>query len=319
MKDVKRISKLKLELYHLDAVTNKERKVIEEALATDNELRLRYENIKKSDQELEHLFNLNKTPVLTVINNENISRNYKRRNVFIGIGVAAAILCLLIPSFFYIKGRDLNTGIANIIEDDNTNIEEIKIISEIVVDIIEDDVKRSNEIERIVNLPIEIKETENRNEETITNNMTGGVSIAVIPNTEQGVYIRGGAETPEQNTDISTEQANISIPPGITFIFDSMFANRQLTEISIPERIIFIGNNAFANNQIRNVVVPNNIISIGSNAFGNNPLIRITIGANVLIDDDAIPGNFSIVYNTGGMAEGTYTRNNTYSNEWSKQ
>jgi len=134
---------------------------------------------------------------------------------------------------------------------------------------------------------------------------------------ESGVYVRG--VTTEQKQTDTAEQNTISIPTGINFIFDSMFANRGLTEITIPERITFIGNNAFANNQISNVLIPNNVTSIGSGAFSNNPLVRVTIGANVHIDDDAIPGYFANFYNDNGKTIGTYTRANVTSNEWRKQ
>jgi hypothetical protein len=93
------------------------------------------------------------------------------------------------------------------------------------------------------------------------------------------------------------EPPNINIPPGISFIFENMFANRDLTFVIIPSRIT----------------------SIGKDAFTGNPLLSVSIGADVSIEDSAFPGNFSRAYNNYGKLAGTYTRPNTDSEAWVKK
>jgi len=326
MKDKKRaakaayITQFMLELYHLNIVTDKERKLIEDALSKDDDLRLRYEELKNLDKEIKAKYKLNEPSVFTIIKNDNdkiINKTniLKTKKIIIGLGIAALIICLCIPAFFYfsnLKNKGANAEITRNDTEHNIRNEDKQEI------VIEENTHIENE--RIVVLPAEIKETEIKIEEnktTRTVRETEPVVIAETPKNESGVYVRG--VTVEQKATETTEQNTISIPSGINFIFDSMFADRGLTEITLPERITFIGNKAFANNQIINVTIPENVTSIGNGAFSNNPLIRVTIGANVHVEDDAIPGNFANFYNTNSKTKGTYIRTNAISNDWRKQ
>jgi hypothetical protein len=116
-----------------------------------------------------------------------------------------------------------------------------------------------------------------------------GISIAAAPEPDTGVHMRGGGQ-PE-------EQPNINVPPGLTFIFENMFADKQLSALVLPSRIT----------------------SIAKNAFAGNPLVSVNIGANVSVHDDAIPGNFAKAYNSYGRAAGIYTRPDNNSEEWEKK
>jgi hypothetical protein len=118
-----------------------------------------------------------------------------------------------------------------------------------------------------------------------------GPEIAVIPAPDTGIRMRGSDPV------MPEEPPNINIPPGISFIFENMFANRSLTFVIIPSRIT----------------------SIGKNAFAGNPLVSVSIGANVSIEDNAFPGNFVKAYNDYGKLVGTYTRPNTDSEAWVKK
>ena len=125
-----------------------------------------------------------------------------------------------------------------------------------------------------------------------------GVYIAAVPETDTGVKTRGGNGGQQNDvTGPSEEEANISIPPGFTFIFENMFANKQLSAVVIPGRIT----------------------SIGKNAFTGNPLVSVTIGANVTVADEAFPGNFKDVYTSHNRAAGTYTRADALSAAWAKK
>jgi len=126
---------------------------------------------------------------------------------------------------------------------------------------------------------------------------TRGTEIAAAPQPDTGVRTRGG-NSGQQNevTTPSEQESNLNIPPGISFIFDNMFANKQLSYAVIPGRIT----------------------SIGKNAFAGNPLLSVTIGANVNIDDGAFPGNFKDVYTSHGSAAGTYIRKDI-NDTWTKR
>ncbi|MDR2970814.1 MAG: leucine-rich repeat domain-containing protein [Bacteroidales bacterium] len=306
MKEISRITQLTLELYHLGAVTRKERKLVEAALLSDSELYTRYKELQKIDKELQQLQTVEKSKVFTVIKNDNMQKSEinlfsGRKKILWGVGIAAVLFCVFIPSFIYFKGRSSDSRIASVTEQDVESEINVEIEQSITLEN-EDNTK---DTERVVINETRVQELgiqNNRQNEPARNDY-----IAVVPEQETGIYTRGGDTTQEQNT----------IPETVTFIFDSMFANRQLTSVTIPERVTFIGDNAFANNQIRSIVIPRNVNSIGSKAFDGNPLTRITIGENVYLDEDAIPGNFANVYTNYGKTSGTYTRTDIYSN-WRK-
>jgi len=283
MKDTKHVTDLMLDLYHLGGASKKEIKIIEDTLAKDPEVKRRYEEIKKFDAQTRARYNLNEPPVFSVIKNDN---HIKNKKVFIGIAAAAVLVCIFALSLNYFSGRTLNNNITYemIKETDLYYTEEEDIF-------IADDKNYKTEHENIVNVPGEKKDAEVKNE---------AVSIAALPDPQPEVYTRGGALEQVTNTvpeQKNTDNTGLNIPPGITFIFEGMFANKQLTEIIIPQRIT----------------------SIGKNAFANNPVVRVTIGANVSIEDSAIPGNFAGMYNDSGKIAGTYIRSNTNSSIWSKQ
>jgi len=320
MKERKRITQFMLELYHLDALTYKERKLIEKALAADNEVYMRYDELKRIDTEIKIKYSLSEQKVFN-LNKESIfykSRNLITKKSLIGIGIAAAIFFLGIPAFIYLSSdRDSKVDIAATDTDQIGAIEEEQ--SLVILDaedqliIITDKEKhsikteenrRSIEIERIVALPNDDKKEEVRTEENLNIIEPLPVIIAELPNNEQKVLTRGGSGTNDQsitNNQVSDEsyreQGNVNIPPGLSFIFDNMFANGEH----------------------RVVIIPNRIRRIGKNAFANNPIVSVTIGADVVLEDDAIPGNFAYVYNNYGKAAGTYERLNITSNEWSKK
>ncbi|MCL1813487.1 MAG: leucine-rich repeat domain-containing protein [Treponema sp.] len=304
MKETYRISQLTLELYYLDAVTVKERKLVETALASDKELRTRYEALQKSDQELrplfaaelQRLFSLDsasnsvnlRDAVVPVSGADRFSHN---RKTILGLAAAAILLLVLVPFLFYFRGHRSSKGneLDHVPEATIYNVEEEEeqAITEPAIIIVDGGSSSGGEI----NPEIDTGSFPDTTEETGLgmDANDGGVVIAGIPEQDTGTHYRGG--TPVE------QQSNINIPEGLTFIFDGMFAGKQLGY----------------------VIIPNRITSIGKNAFADNPLISVTIGTNVRIEDNAIPGNFAGAYNRYGKAAGTYTRSNVSSNEWVKQ
>ena len=128
---------------------------------------------------------------------------------------------------------------------------------------------------------------------------TGNIGSTVLPFPLPGAGVRGEGQIrdPPATSASRGEQTNIDIPAGFTSIFQNMFAYRNLSFVVIPSRIT----------------------SIERNAFIGNPLIRVTIGTGVIMEENAIPGNFAGVYNSGGRAAGTYTRPNPNSEAWEKK
>ena len=319
MREVKRVTQLMLELYHLDALSKKERKFVENALLSDNNVYLRYHELKNIDKELKDKYLFNKSPVFRVIRNKDEiinNNNFKYKKILVGVIIAAGILCICIPVFMYFS-NNINTNIIAdeneqnyeneqivVIEDNNLYIDHERIAinpSELEdTDIKKEDKKPSNEPNRIVNKPNIPKETEveNENKPLIENEV---VTVVTAPDPQPTVYTRGSSNITGQNTapiqSSTPDNSNLNIPPGISSIFDNMFVNKQYTEIIIPQRIT----------------------SIGKNAFADNPIVSVTIGSNVSIDASAIPGSFANAYNNYGKAAGTYTRPDINSNTWSKK
>jgi hypothetical protein len=248
MKRINRVSQLTLELYNRGLATRKERKQVEKALGQV-------------------------TPPALVV--------FRRKKAVVITAIAAILLCAIIPTFFYLKGKNSNKENA-IAESSVSETETTEGLS------LGDD-------EEIEGLEL-ISYDENRfnfEKKTETPVKSDGVTIAAVPETE--VRTRGSKNV--QQPVPSDEQSNIAIPPGLTFIFENMFANKQLTAVVIPERIT----------------------SIAKNAFAGNPLVSVTIGANVNVHDEAIPGNFAKAYNNYGKTAGTYTRSDVNSEEWRKK
>ncbi|MDR2922744.1 MAG: leucine-rich repeat domain-containing protein [Treponema sp.] len=348
MKKTNAVSQLLLERYNRGKVTDKERKTVENAMASDRKIYNRHEAIKKSDEELRRLYPLENLPRLAAVKDmvvpfsENVSATKKRlrqnlpqesnrlriKPLLMGIGAAAAVAVVVFFSLLYwIKGRSSNetpaiaespssgtdtktetTGDAFV--EDNEEIKEIQVSDEPVTETVKTAETKQKETTRRASgrTAAEQKGTAEKTqikekadfqsaEPQSADFQSGGAAIAAAPDT--GIRTRGGADGGQQGggAALPEEQSNIAIPPGITFLFENMFANRNLTFVIIPSRIS----------------------SIGKNAFAGNPLVSVTIGANVNVHDDAIPGNFAKAYNSYGKAAGTYTRANSGSGEWEKK
>jgi hypothetical protein len=308
MKRKDSISELTLELYYRGLATRKERKLVEKALKTDSAIQSRYNALQESEREIQQIlsqeFRRLNIPERTII---PVPR---KKKVVVGfIAAAAILLCALIPVFLYLKGSisHKETAIAESPAEETTHEPDTP-----------EETRLTQNTETIpAPVPIEnkapapeqpavkkkgssndkpkIAETPRRESKPESVDIqSGGTEIAAVPPPDTGVHMRGGNN---QNSTVPEEPSNINIPPGITFIFENMFANKQLSTVIIPSRIT----------------------SIGKNAFAGNPLVSVTIGANVAVDDDAIPSNFAKAYNSYGRVAGTYTRPNTNSEVWVKK
>jgi hypothetical protein len=319
MKKQNRISQLTLELYYRGLATNKERRLVENALATDSDVRRRYEALQESEREIRKLVTreLNRLDMAEV----SASPSPKKKRAAVFILAAAVLLCALIPVILYLKNSGSNKD--NVITEETThelNSEEPDFIEDVPNVEIADPSPSEPQVIRersVSNSRTEIAETprtepvrsaepELRLEPGTAAEAEGrgspparGVSVAIEQPPDTGIRMRGQDQPaePSVTTTVPEVHSNINIPPGITFIFDNMFANSGLTFVVIPSRIT----------------------SIGRNAFQGNPLLSVTIGANVSIEDSAIPGNFAAVYNAGGKAAGTYTRPDINSEAWEKR
>jgi Ca-activated chloride channel homolog len=126
------VSQLMLERYNRGAVSAKERKSVDAALESDTDLRLLYEELKKSDEEIRLLYPLENLPQLAAIKDtvvpisaESFSQNrfenkkssakrrlflwYRSKNFKWGLAAAAAIVCVFFSVFYFIRWRSLNT------------------------------------------------------------------------------------------------------------------------------------------------------------------------------------------------------------------
>ena len=295
MKNRNRISQLTLELYHRGLATNNEHRLAKKALVTDGEVRKRYEALQESDRIIRQL-------VERELNRLNIPERpavppSRKKKAVVGFLLAAIFICALIPVIFYLtnSGSDKDNVLAEETTHETNPPEATGFIEDIP----------SKEIASPVEPPAR-KEPDNagsrnriaenpRTEPALRTEPESGVSVATVPAPDTGIRLRGGDH--DGTPAVPEEPPNINIPPGITFIFDNMFANSGLTFVIIPARIT----------------------SIGKNAFSGNPLVSVTIGANVSIEDNAIPGNFATVYNASGKTAGTYTRPDAQSEAWEKR
>jgi len=332
MKETDQVSTLMLEQYLLGELPAKSRKLVEEALVWDIQLASRYEEIKKSNEEIQSAYPLESLPQLAPFRNAVVqlpttgrsAPDKPKRNAFIrsqprrkqlvwGLCAAAVIVCVFFSVFFYLKGSGPVEENVIAAEPDTETVIPENTISGDPVDNTENAVPpaekvnpRKDESETTVKpVPKTGETTETRQRgianETIIEENTDfqheETAIAAVPETETGIYSRG-SNSAEPQVDAVTppkQETTITIPPFLTVIIENMFADRQLSTVVIPDRIT----------------------SIAKNAFSGNPLVSVTIGAGVDVDDRAFPGNFADVYNNSGRAAGTYTRPNT-AGAWKK-
>jgi len=308
MKPQNRISQLTLELYRRGVATRKERKEVEKALLADASVRKRYEELQELQRETDQLvteemrrLNIQETPPVKAVHSFNIVW---------GIAAAAVLVCVLVPVFVHFRNNNQNKN--NTVAESSVespteettyepdNIEEPKIAENTPIENKpttpkQPAVKESPQKTVIAETSRPEPAKPSTEKEFKPESPTYIVSIAPEPDT--GVRMRGGDN--EQQSDASTpsEQEDKSgIPPGITTIFENMFANKWLAGIVIPDRIR----------------------SVAKNAYAGNPVIVVNIGADVDVHDEAIPGNFAKAYNSYGRAKGIYRRINSNSEEWKK-
>ncbi|MDR1804481.1 MAG: tetratricopeptide repeat protein [Treponema sp.] len=78
MKETKRVSRLLLERYRLDDVSEEQRKLVEAELAADEELRLYYESLEASDSEINRLYPFENFPALTAFRDNAVPADKPR-------------------------------------------------------------------------------------------------------------------------------------------------------------------------------------------------------------------------------------------------
>jgi len=121
------VSQLMLERYNLGKVSANERKFVEAALESDTKLRLSYEELKKSDEEIRLLYPLENLPQLAAIKDTvvpiHISESssnkrfrpgwYRAKSFKWGLAAAAAIVCVVFSVFYFMKWRSSNIMVAD--------------------------------------------------------------------------------------------------------------------------------------------------------------------------------------------------------------
>ena len=118
------ISQFKLELYQLDLASPKERKQVEAALSSDEELRRRYEAIVESDQEIRRRYPYppEKMPVPAAfrdVRKPGFERNAlvrgrlsERKLLLAGLGAAAVLVCVFFFSILSIRNQSKREALA---------------------------------------------------------------------------------------------------------------------------------------------------------------------------------------------------------------
>jgi len=116
------VSQLMLERYNLGKVSSSERKFIEAELESDTQLRLLYDELKKSDEEIRRLYPLENLPQLAAIKDtvvpipidESSSRVrfrqvwYRAKKIKWGLAAAAALVCVVCSVLYFMRWRSLN-------------------------------------------------------------------------------------------------------------------------------------------------------------------------------------------------------------------
>jgi len=224
------------------------------------------------------------------------------------IAAAAIIIIALVPAFLYLKHSSQNNkkAIAEVtIQEKDTQVP--LITDDITEDISDEGTEASpplpvrNEIEssnkKTVIADSKRNEPAKKTTEKEITPDAGKTEIAAMPTPKTRMLFRGESDGQQNNAVTPPEQENNSgIPPGITFIFENMFAGKLYFAIVIPERIR----------------------SIAKNAYAGNPVLYVNIGADVDVHEEAIPGNFAKVYNSYGRQAGIYRSTNNHSEDWKK-
>jgi hypothetical protein len=117
MKKSIEISDFMLTLYHMDALSIRERKFVEAELATNSELRLFYDDFIKEDQEILRRFFLFDLPTMTTPQNTTTPASRKNRfpqnRKLLGLSIAAAAAVVIFFAIFlslnYFRGRNFTT------------------------------------------------------------------------------------------------------------------------------------------------------------------------------------------------------------------
>jgi len=323
MKKQNRISQLTLELYYRGLTTRKETKQVEKVLLTDLSVRERYETLKKQEHEIDQLvskelnrLNIPETPPIQTVHSIKF---------YCGVIAAAAavVIGVLVPVFLHLKHNPNKTNAVAESSAEEIKIEDNSEVESLVNtsgggDGFKSDENENKPEKKAPEQPVK-KEKGNNNKKTVITEkprnepakdskkqelkpdsaelQPGKTEIAAMPTPDTGVRLRGGKDEEQSNTAATPEQEdNSGIPPGMTFIFENMFADKLMVGILIPDRIKRIGKNAYA----------------------GNPVLVVTIGANVDVHEDAIPGNFAKAYNKYGKAAGIYRRKNSETEEWEK-
>jgi len=283
MKKVKYITDFMLDLYHLDALSDKERKMIKTELSKNDELRSRYNELVKEDQKIREYYSLNslndsrsvKEKNDNVSNIINFPKNKKRINTGIVIASAAAVLIVLFISIYFYIGRSAN----------NVN---------------DNSLTQGTEYEQLL---------------AYINEYYDGFfyDMSEMKDTSFSDWDYFKFNDPQELIDrglvvIDGYQRILTIPEGTISIDHNEYSSYSFTDIIISNGVEEINSSAFSDNNIRSIILPESVTSISGYAFAGNPLFSITIGGNVLINGDSFPGNFSVVYDWYGKTAGTYTR-----------
>jgi len=300
------ISDLILDLYSLDELTPKKRKMVETAFTADNALRMKYEAREKLKQDLYDRYkSRHPDDIIFKDHEENIS-NYKIitfpkliNPVQLCITAVAVIVITFafIFTFNYFKGHSIGDTNDLHITQESESIESEKTES-------------STNQPSLLNNKIEI--------------VTAPVSEYDIPPSSANNDFSGD----EVNEDpwmvhnpwhVINNQRYFIIPNGIDYIYDNQFYDNEITNIVFSDTVNQIGESSFANNHLSSIIFPSSIRVIKDKAFEGNPLLCITIGNYVSISLTAIPGDFASVYTRYNKTSGTYIRSNISSNDWIKQ
>jgi len=142
----------------------------------------------------------------------------------------------------------------------------------------------------------------------------GKTTEPVIPNS---------VTTIKNNAFAGSGLTSVTIPDSVTTIESEAFMDNQLSSVVIGNGVTKIDENAFLNNKLASITIPASVTAVGNGAFLKNPLLSVTIGANVTFDTSyynySIGYNFEYYYRNTGRREGTYTRPNVNSYDWSRK